>query len=45
MMIKMYVERKWIETKKSDLNSLFSHKYRISSTTMQLCSLEPVYDI
>jgi hypothetical protein len=47
-MTRMCVERKWIdmdENKKSDLNALFSHKYRIPPTTMQLDSLEPVYDI
>jgi hypothetical protein len=47
-MTRMCVERQWIdmdENKKSDLNALFSHKYRIPPTTMQLDSLEPVYDI
>jgi hypothetical protein len=45
---KMYDERKWIGmhgNKKSYLMLYFLHKYRIAATTMQLESLEPVYDI
>jgi hypothetical protein len=44
----MCVERKLIDmhrNKKSDLNALFPYKYRISTTVIQLDSLELVYDI
>jgi hypothetical protein len=32
-----------IETKKTNLNVLFPHKYRMSSTAMQVGSLEDIY--
>jgi hypothetical protein len=47
-MARMCVERKLIDVhgnKKTDLNDLFLHKYRISPTAMHLGLLEPVYDI
>jgi hypothetical protein len=47
-MARMCVQRNGlacIETKKSDLNANFLHKYLICPTTMHLGSLEPVYDI
>jgi hypothetical protein len=48
-MIIMCAERKWIvmhrKTKNLILMLYFVHKNRISTTAMQLGSLEPVYDI
>jgi hypothetical protein len=44
----MYDERKWFgmhENKKSYLMLHFLHKYKLSPTSMQLNSLELVYDI